>query len=85
MSEQNVMNRFLVVVGALLIQFSLGAIYAWSVFTKPLVDAGWTQAQTQVVFAAGLASFAIVMVLAALQGLVMIAFPWPLPSWVSCV
>ena len=64
MSEQKVMNRSLVVVGALLIQFSLGAIYAWSVFTKPLVDAGWTQAQTQVVFSAGLASFAIVMVFA---------------------
>ncbi|MDX1520966.1 MAG: hypothetical protein R3264_05030 [Anaerolineae bacterium] len=29
MTEQRVMNRFLVVLGALLIQFSLGAIYAW--------------------------------------------------------
>lgn len=64
MTEQKVMNRFLVVVGALLIQFSLGAIYAWSVFTKPLVEAGWTQAETQAVFATGLATFAVVMVLA---------------------
>jgi len=64
MSHQKVMNRLWVVIGALLIQFSLGAIYAWSVFTQPLVDAGWTQAQTQIVFSAGLASFAIVMVVA---------------------
>jgi len=64
MSEQKIMNRWLVVVGAVLIQLCLGAIYAWSVFTKPLVDAGWSKAQTQGVFSAGLATFAIVMVLA---------------------
>jgi len=63
-SEKKVMNRWLVVVGAILIQLSLGAIYAWSVFTKPLVEAGWSKAQTQGVFAAGLASFAVVMVIA---------------------
>ena len=64
MSEQKTMNRWLVVVGAILIQLSLGAIYAWSVFTPSLKDAGWTKTQTQGVFSAGLASFAIVMVLA---------------------
>ena len=65
MSEQKVMNRWLVVVGAILIQLCLGAIYAWSVFTTPLKgDHGWTATQTQMVFAAGLALFAIVMVLA---------------------
>lgn len=64
MSENKVMNRNLVVIGAILIQLCLGAIYAWSVFTKPLVDAGWTKTQTQAVFAAGLALFAIVMVIA---------------------
>ncbi len=52
------------VVGAVLIQLCLGAIYAWSVFTPTLRDAGWSRFQTQVVFSAGLASFAIVMVLA---------------------
>lgn len=31
-----VMNRWLVVIGAILIQLCLGAIYAWSVFTPPL-------------------------------------------------
>ncbi len=55
-------NRWLVVVGAILIQLALGAIYAWSVFTPGLKEAGWTSAQTQAVFSAGLAFFAIVMV-----------------------
>ncbi len=57
-------NRWFVVVGAVLIQLALGAIYAWSVFTPSLVDAGWTKAMTQGVFATGLFFFAIVMVLA---------------------
>jgi len=57
-------NRWHVVVGAVLIQLALGAIYAWSVFTPSLVDAGWTKAMTQGVFATGLFFFAIVMVLA---------------------
>jgi len=57
-------NRWLVVVGAILIQLCLGAIYAWSVFTPELTEAGWTKEQTQWVFAAGLAFFAIVMVIA---------------------
>jgi len=65
-ADQNVMNRWLVVVGALLVQLALGAIYAWSVFTVPLnaPPYSFTAAQTQIIFAAGLASFAIVMVLA---------------------
>jgi OFA family oxalate/formate antiporter-like MFS transporter len=53
-----------VVLGAVLIQLSLGAIYAWSVFTPGLVDSGWSKTQTQVVFAAGLATFAVVMIFA---------------------
>jgi OFA family oxalate/formate antiporter-like MFS transporter len=57
-------SRWKIVVGALLIQWCLGAIYAWSVFTPGLKDAGWTNAETQIVFAAGLAMFAIVMVFA---------------------
>jgi len=35
-SQQKVSNRWLVVVGAVLIQLCLGAIYAWSVFTPYL-------------------------------------------------
>jgi len=57
-------RRGFVVLGAVLIQLSLGAIYAWSVFTPGLVDAGWSKTQTQIVFAAGLATFALVMVFA---------------------
>ncbi len=71
MSEEKVMNRWLVVVGAILIQLSLGAIYAWSVFTKaltvPIADGGiygFTATQTAWVFSVGLASFAVVMVIA---------------------
>ncbi len=64
MAEQKVMNRWLVVVGGILIQLCLGAIYAWSVFTPSLESAGWTKAQTQFVFSAGLVSFAVVMVMA---------------------
>ncbi len=57
-------NRWLVVLGAVLIQLSLGAIYAWSVFTPALKAAGWSKMQTQVVFAVGLVTFAVVMVFA---------------------
>lgn len=64
MESKRVMNRSLVVAGAILIQLALGAIYAWSVYTKGLVEAGWTKAQTQIVFSVSLAVFAIVMVLA---------------------
>jgi hypothetical protein len=51
------MNRWLVVVGALLIQLCLGANYAWSAFTADLTKAldsattdgrGQVQLQTQV-------------------------------------
>ncbi len=57
-------NRWLVVLGSILIQLSLGAIYAWSVFTPALKAAGWSKMDTQIVFAVGLASFALVMVFA---------------------
>ena len=36
--EKKVMNRWMVVVGALLIQLCLGAIYAWGAFTGALQD-----------------------------------------------
>jgi len=61
-------NRWLVVVGAILIQLALGAIYAWSVFTKILTDSTgiyqFSATQAAWVFSAGLATFALVMVLA---------------------
>ena len=67
-SQQKVFNRWLVVLGAILIQLCLGAIYAWSVFTTKLQDPngefGFSYAQTQIIFSVGLATFAVVMVLA---------------------
>ena len=61
-------NRWFVVVGAVLIQLALGAIYAWSVFTAQLTDPNgvysFSASETAWVFSAGLATFAIVMVLA---------------------
>ena len=60
----NMANRWKVAVGALLVQLCLGAIYAWSVFTPHLKDAGWSKLDTQIGFSVGLATFAIVMVFA---------------------
>ena len=66
--ETKTLDRSLVVVGAILIQLALGAIYAWSVFTARLTDAAgayaFSASQTAWVFSSGLATFAIVMVLA---------------------
>lgn len=65
---QKVMNRWLIVIGAVLIQLCLGAIYAWSVFTPYLKDPSgpfkFTATQTQVIFSVGLAVFAVVMIFA---------------------
>ncbi|MCX5646158.1 MAG: OFA family MFS transporter [Phycisphaerae bacterium] len=67
MPEGKVMNRWLVVVGGILIQFCLGAIYAWSAFTKKLTlePYGFTKTQTQIIFSVGLLTFAVVMALIA--------------------
>lgn len=66
MSDGKVMNRWFVVLGAILIQFCLGAIYAWSVFTPALTKDpyNFSATETQWIFGVGLASFAIVMILA---------------------
>ena len=66
MSDGKAMNRWLVVLGAILIQLCLGAIYAWSVFTPSLTKDpyNFTSSQTQWIFGVGLASFAVVMIIA---------------------
>jgi OFA family oxalate/formate antiporter-like MFS transporter len=66
MNGQKVKNRWFVILGALLIQLCLGAIYAWSVFTPSLIadPYNFTAAQTQLIFGVGLASFAFVMIIA---------------------
>lgn len=71
-NEAKVMNRWIVVIGAIMIQVALGAIYAWSAFATPLkgvlasegVEAiasefAFSATETQAIFAAGLATFAV--------------------------
>lgn len=71
MNNQKTMNRWLVVIGAILIQLALGAIYAWSVFTPKLTAAGgdyqFTAGQAAWIFSAGLFVFALVMIWAGKQ------------------
>ena len=66
MSEGKLMNRWWVVLGAILIQLCLGAIYAWSVFTTDLQKPpyNFSKADTQVIFGVELAAFAFVMIVA---------------------
>lgn len=61
-----IMNRWLVVIGAVLIQLCLGAIYAWSVFTPNLVKEpfNFDKPQTQWIFGVGLFCFALAMLFA---------------------
>jgi MFS transporter, OFA family, oxalate/formate antiporter len=67
MAEQKVMNRWYVVIGAVLIQLSLGAIYAWSVFTPKLIDkAGkyaFSASQTAWIFSVGILIFAFTIII----------------------
>jgi len=66
---ERVMNRWIVVVGGILVQLCLGAIYAWSAFTGRLTaESGiyhFSKSQTQIIFSLGLLSFAVVMALIA--------------------
>lgn len=59
-------SRWFVVVGALLVQSSLGSLYSWSVFVKPLLAAftGSTNMQVSLPFTIALAVFSITMVFA---------------------
>lgn len=63
MPEGKVINRWLVVVGGILIQLCLGAIYAWKAFTGKLTGEayGFSKLQSQMPFFLGLATFAVVM------------------------
>ena len=66
MSKEKVGNRFLVILGAIIVQPCLGTIYAWSEFQNTLRGGAyvWDPLLTQLPFAAGLASFAIFMIFA---------------------
>ncbi len=60
-ANTKIMNRWIVVIGAIAIQIALGAIYAWSAFTTPLQSPafGFSKTMTQAIFSAGLATFGI--------------------------
>lgn len=65
MTEAKTMNRWWVVVGALIIQISLGAVYIWSVFQTPLksVFAKWTEGHVTLMPQIVLAVFAVAVIL----------------------
>ncbi|MDQ0256851.1 OFA family oxalate/formate antiporter-like MFS transporter [Evansella vedderi] len=49
--NQKVKNRWLIALSAVGIHISIGAVYAWSVFTNPLREQfGWTSSQVQLTF-----------------------------------
>lgn len=59
------MNRWLVVLGAVIIQINLGAVYAWSLFNQPLIDKfGWAREDVVVTFSLTIATFALTTIFA---------------------
>ncbi len=64
MADEKIMNRWLVVIGALIIQVSLGAVYIWSVFQTPLkaVFPTWTEANVTLPAQIVLAAFAAAVI-----------------------
>ncbi len=65
--DTRVMNRWVVVLGALLIQLALGAVYAFSIFTSPLSETlGCDSKSFQIlgIFSAAIAVFAVTMIVA---------------------
>ncbi|MFC2154033.1 OFA family MFS transporter [Candidatus Altiarchaeota archaeon] len=63
--SDKVFNRWIVVVGALIIQMCLGVLYSWSVFLKPLMALfEWSKTDASIAYSLSLATFAVVMVFA---------------------
>lgn len=63
--EGKMANRWLVVLGSLIMQLSLGAIYTWSLFNTPLVEKfGWDVSATVFTFSVTLVFFAISVIVA---------------------
>ncbi len=64
MKQRKITNRWVTVIGALLVQLALGSIYAWSVFNGPLatdLDAGKKSVEVLGIFATSLAAFGIMV------------------------
>lgn len=65
MPEGTSINRWWRVVGALLMNLSLGSLYAWSIFVAPLEkEFGWNRAQTSWIFTVAIFVFGLSFVLA---------------------
>lgn len=63
--EGKITNRWLVVLGSLIMQLSLGAIYTWSLFNTPLVkEHSWDPSATVFTFSVTLVFFAISVIIA---------------------
>lgn len=59
------MNRWLPVVGGILMNLALGSLYAWSVFVLPLEkELGWSRAQTSWVFTIAIVCFSLSFIVA---------------------
>ncbi|MCL7748287.1 OFA family MFS transporter [Halalkalibacter alkaliphilus] len=59
------MNRWFVVLGAVIIQINLGAVYAWSLFNQPLMNKfGWAREDVVVTFSITIATFALATIFA---------------------
>jgi OFA family oxalate/formate antiporter-like MFS transporter len=66
-AEGRVMNRWVVIAGALLIQLALGAVYAFSIFTSPLSESLGHDSKSFAIlgiFSAAIAVFAVTMIVA---------------------
>ncbi|WZL72966.1 OFA family MFS transporter [Clostridiaceae bacterium 35-E11] len=56
---KKIINRWFVVLGAVLLQLSIGAIYSWSLFNQPLIDKfGWQKNEVVLTFSIAIFIFA---------------------------
>jgi OFA family oxalate/formate antiporter-like MFS transporter len=65
LGEQKIRNRWIVVIGAIMIQLALGTIYSWgtlTIFISPYLNE--IREVTVFIFGTGLLSFAITMIIA---------------------
>lgn len=60
LSKRSVANRWIIALAAVLMQICLGAVYAWSVFIKPLTATQpWTLVQVSATFTIAMASLGV--------------------------
>ena len=58
-------NRWLPVIGGILMNLALGSLYGWSVFVLPLEkEFGWVRADTSLVYTIAIVCFALSFVIA---------------------